>query len=384
MQISRCTHPRSILSAALLASLAIAPAALTAAAQQPPKTFSGQLDIREREILVSLPTSLGKARLQPADFQVLVDGQPREVSRAERVSGAGAAPWTILVYVDRVLAGPGTAFSSQVTLSDHARDLARLGSVEVAVAGPEPATVLAPTAEAGAIREKLAALADTSRLERDHAAAQKAEPPSDLQVRQQLDRLLVFLAAHHPAGPHILFLVADGIDLPAAQMGVLTGSSIPPADSAESPAAAFVRVARQLAGQRWVVIPVAMHPGSPGSPVSPQSEIDLIQQSAATTSHTNGPPPVMPSNPRPSSLIYPGVISLSTEPRLAPLRALAETTAGTVIGYDVQLAPLFSELPRRWTIWVSEPETPADDHLHSLTVRLPGRKAEARAPLWLK
>jgi hypothetical protein len=275
MQIPRCTHPRSILSAALFASLAIAPAALIASAQQPPKTFSGQLDIREREILVSLPAFLAKARLQPADFQVLVDGQPREVSRAERVSGTGAAPWTILVYVDRVLASPGTAFSSQVTLSDHARDLARLGSVEVAVAGPEPATTLAPTTEPGAIREKLAALADTSRLERDHAAAQKAEPPSDLQVRQQLDRLLAFLAAHHPAGPHILFLVADGIDLSAAQMGVLTGSSIPPADSAESPAAAFVRVARQLAAQRWVVIPVAMHPGSPGSPVSPQSEMDL-------------------------------------------------------------------------------------------------------------
>jgi hypothetical protein len=133
-----------------------------------------------------------------------------------------------------------------------------------------------------------------------------------------------------------------------------------------------------------VVIPVAMHPGSPGTPVSPQSEIDLVQQSAATTSHTNGPPPVMPSNPRPSALIYPGVISLSTEPRLAPLRALAETTAGVVIGYDVQLAPLFAELPRRWTIWVSEPEAPADDHLHSLTVRLPGKRAEARAPLWLK
>ncbi len=381
MQIQRRTTPRSILTAALLAGLALIAAA---SAQPPPKTFSGQLDIREREILVSLPAFLGKARLQPADFQVLVDGQPREVSRAERISGAGAAPWTVLVYVDRVLASPGTAFSSQVTLSDHARDLARLGSVEVAVAGPEPATVLAPTAEAGALREKLAALADSSRLERDHAAAQKVEPPSDLQVRQQLDRLLAFLAAHHPAGPHILFLVADGLDLSAAQTGVLTGSSIPPADSAESPAAAFVRVARQLAAQRWVVIPVAMHPGSPGTPVSPQSEIDLVQQSAATTSHTNGPPPVMPSNPRPSALIYPGVISLSTEPRLAPLRALAETTAGAVIGYDVQLAPLFAELPRRWTIWVSEPEAPADGHLHSLTVRLPGKKAEARAPLWLR
>src|ERR1700709_2765550 len=104
MQISRCTHPRSILSAPPLASLAIAPAALTAAAQQPPKTFSGQLDIREREILVSLPTSLGKARLQPADFQVLVDGQPREVSRAERASRAGAAPGTTPHDVDPALA----------------------------------------------------------------------------------------------------------------------------------------------------------------------------------------------------------------------------------------------------------------------------------------
>jgi hypothetical protein len=381
MQIQRPITPRPILTAALLAGLALLAAA---SAQEQPKTFSGQLDIREREILVSLPTNLAKARLKPADFQVLVDGRPRDVSRAEPVSGGGAAPWTVLVYVDRVLASPGTAFSSQVTLADHARDLTRLGSVEIAVAGPEPTTVLAPTPEPGAVREKLAALADTSRLERDHAPAAKAESPTDLQVRQQLDRLLAFLAAHHPAGPHILFLVADGTDLSAAQVGILTGSSIPPADLAETPAAAFMRVARLLAAQRWVVIPVAVHPGSPGSPVSPQSEIDLVQQSAATSSHTNGPPPVMPSNPRPSALIYPGVISLSTEPRLATLRALADTTAGTVIGYEVQLAPLFAELPRRWTIWVSEPETPADDHLHSLTVRLPGRKAEARAPLWLK
>ena len=65
MQIPRRNNPHSILSAALFAALAIAPAALIAAAQQPPKTFSGQLDIREREILVSLPAFLAKARLQP-------------------------------------------------------------------------------------------------------------------------------------------------------------------------------------------------------------------------------------------------------------------------------------------------------------------------------
>jgi hypothetical protein len=385
MQIPRCNHS-PILSVTLLAGLALA-AVASAQQPQPPTTFSGQLDIREREILVSLPSNLAKARLKPADFQVLVDGQPREVSRAEPVSGGGAAPWTVLVYIDRTLASPGTEFSSEVALADHARDLARLGSVEIAVAGPEPGTVLSPSTEPGVIREKLAGLADTARLERDHAAAGKAVPPSDLQVRRQLDNLLAFLAAHHPAGPHILFLVADGLDLPAAQLEALAAAAPPPpADAAETPAAAFGRASRLLAAERWVVIPVAVHPESPGNPVSPQSEIDQIQRSADWSSHTNGPPPAsLPSRPpRDGALVYPGVVALATEPRLAPLRTLAEATAGTVIGYDVQLAPLFAELPRRWTIWVAEPGAPTEDHLHSLTVRLPGRKADARAPQWLR
>jgi hypothetical protein len=386
MQIQRCSRSHPVLSVALLAGLSLA-AVASAQPPQQPTTFSGQLDIREREILVSLPTNLAKARLKPGDFQVLIDGQPREVSRAEPVSGGSAAPWTVLVYIDRTLASPGTAFSSEVALADHARDLARLGSVEVAVAGPEPGTVLSPSTEPGVIREKLADLADTARLERDHAAAGKATPPSDLQVRQQLDKLLAFLAAHHPAGPHILFLVADGLDLPAAQLEALAAAAPPPpADAAETPAAAFGRASRLLAAERWVVIPLAVHPESPGNPVSPQSEIDQIQRSADWSSHTNGPPPAsLPARaPRDGALAYPGVVALATEPRLAPLRTLAEATAGTVIGYEVQLAPLFAELPHRWTIWVAEPEAPADDHLHSLTVRLPGRKADARAPQWLR
>jgi hypothetical protein len=385
--------PRSIVSVALLAGFTLA-AGAPAQQTAPPSTpataeqtnrFSAQLDIREREILVSLPTNLARTRLKPGDFQVLVDGQPRDVSRAEPVSGGGAAPWTILVYVDRVLATPATAFSSTVALADHARDLSRLGTVEVVVAGPEPGTVLAPTPETGVIRDKLAALADTARLERDHAQGAGSKLPSDLQVRQQLDKLLAFLATHHPAGPHILFLVADGTDLTAAQTGILTGSTIPAPDAAETAATSFVRVSRQLAAQRWVVVPVVVHPGSPGTPVAPESEIDLVQESAATTSHTNGPPPPMPyAATRQSALEYPNVVALSTEPRLAPLRALAEATTGTVVGYDVQLTALFAELPRRWTIWVAEPEAPADDHLHSLTVRLPGKRSDARAPLWLR
>ena len=366
----------SILSRALAAGLVLA----AGAGAQPPKTFSGHVDIREREIVVSLPSSLAKARLHPNDFQVLVDGQPREVARAEPVSG----PWTVLVYVDRVLAGPATAFSSEVTLAGHARDLTRLGTVEIAVAGPDPHTVLSPTRESRLVNQTLATLSETARRERDHPPAGQGGPPAGKQIRQQLDKLLATVASRHPAGPRVLFLVADGAELSPAEVSVLDGGTPPPPGAPETVATAFLQAGHRLAAQGWVVIPVAVQPGSPGTPVAPPSDADLIRESAAPSQHTNGPPPDLPRRaPAPSPLAYPGVVTLSTEPRLAPLRALAEGTAGAVIGYDVQLPALVAELPRRWTIWVAEPAAPAGDRLHTLSVQLPGRKAEARALRWL-
>ncbi|HEY3567592.1 MAG TPA: hypothetical protein VGP73_06640 [Thermoanaerobaculia bacterium] len=364
----------SILSRALAAGFVLA----AGAGAQPPKTFSGHVEIREREIVVSLPSNLAKARLHPNDFQVLVDGQPREVARAEPVSG----PWTVLVYVDRVLAGPATAFSSEVTLAGHARDLTRLGTVEIAVAGPDPHTVLASTRDWRPVQQTLATLSEAARRERDHAPA-PAGPPSGPRIGQQLDKLLAAVASRHAAGPRVLFLVADGAALSPAEVSVLDGGTPPPGAPA-TVATAFLQAGRRLAAQGWVVIPVAVQPGSPGTPVAPPSDADLIRESAAPSQHTNGPPPDLPRRaPAPTPLAYPEVVTLSTEPRLAPLRALAEWTAGAVIGYDVQLPALFAELPRRWTLWVAEPEAPADNHLHALSVRLPGRKVEARAPRWL-
>lgn len=370
----------SILSRALAAGLILTAGAGAQSPKQSPKTFSGNVDIREREILVSLPSNLAKARLHPNDFQVLVDGQPREVARAEPVAG----PWTVLVYVDRVLAGPETAFSSAVTLADHARELTRLGTVEVAVAGPDPRTVLPPTRESRPVKQALATLADAARKERDHAPAGQDGTPSGPQIRQQLDKLLAAVASRHPAGPRALFLVADGAALSPAEVARLDGGAAPAPGSPESTATAFLDASRRLAAQGWVVIPVAVRPGSPGTPVAPRGDLELFRESASPSQHTNGPPPVLPGRaPAPTPLAYPGVVALSTEPRLAPLRALAEGTAGAVIGYDVQLPGLFAELPRRWTVWVAEPAAPADNRLHTLSVRLPGRKAEARAPRWL-
>jgi hypothetical protein len=350
-------------------ALVLALAALLAAAHglpaQPPRTFSEQLVIREREIVIDLPDRLKSARLAPKDFQVLVDGEPREVTRAEPVSREGSAPWTILVYVDRVLAGPGTAFYSNLSLAGHARELAGLGTVEVVLADPDPHPALPPTREARKVEGALASLAGTARVERDRSRAEVPPPPSDAQARQQLDRLLAFLAARHPAGPHALFLVADG-----SASGAL-----------EAP---FRDAAQRLAASGWVAVALALRRDDPGKPVDPKSETDIFQETTAWSNATNGPPPPLQSHgPSKTTLAFPRVVDLSMDPKLAPLRKLAAATAGTVIGYGVQLPALLAELPRRWTVWISEPEASAEGRFHTLTVRLPRKRAEARAPLWL-
>lgn len=356
--MARRSHRPLLALAALLAFRGTAPA-------QPPQTFSEELVIREREIVVDLPDRLKGARLAPRDFQVLVDGEPREVTRAEPVSREGPAPWTVLIYVDRVLAGSGTAFYSNLSLAEHARELTGLGAVEVVVADPDPHSALPPTREPRKVEEALAGLAGAARIERDRTRTETPPPPSDVQIRRQLDRLLAFLGARHPAGPHALFLVADG-----SASGAL-----------EAP---FRDASKRLAASGWVGIALALRPDDPGKPVTPRSETDVFQETATWSSATNGPPPP-PSGraPTKSTLAFPRVVDLATDPKLAPLQTLASATAGTVIGYDVQLPALLAELPRRWTVWISEPEAPRETRLHTLAVRLPRKRTEARAPLWL-
>jgi hypothetical protein len=78
------------------------------------------------------------------------------------------------------------------------------------------------------------------------------------------------------------------------------------------------------------------------------------------------------------------VIDLMIMPRTAALRALARPTAGTVIGFEVQLDEVLAALKRRWRLWFIEPDAPADGPLHSLAVTLRGRRETVRAPEWLR
>jgi hypothetical protein len=361
------------------AALALHPHPCAAQTQR----FSGQLTVREREILVDLPDEWQNKLLKPGDFQVLVGGQPREVTRAEPVSSAGEPPWTIVIYVDRVLASPGTVFYSTLALSHRVAELTRLGRVEVVVADTDPRQALASTGEARPLQRTLTDLSAAARVDRDRKERGPARPaePDVPRLRRQLDKLLAFLTAHPPAGPHAVLLVADGLDLSDEQIATLDRGS---PGAPQTAAAALQRTARLLAADGWVAIPVPLRKEGAGAQASMQSDLETFRQNSAGSSHGSLPPTVRFAPPKATSLAFPGVIDLMIAPRTAALRALARPTAGTVIGFEVQLDEVLSALRRRWRLWITEPDGPAGGLIQSLAVTLPGRRETVRAPEWLR
>jgi hypothetical protein len=386
---------RCLLAAGWLFALLLSPGGLLA---QPPEIFSEELVIREREILVDPPDDLAGRGLQPEDFRVRVDGQPREVTRAER-----ARDWTIVLYVDEVLATPGSIFYSGLALANRARELTRAGTVEVAVAGPDPHPVLQPTRDAHRVEQTLVDLAAAARVKRDRseALAAAAGGPSAAQIRRQLEKLVALLADRRPAGPHAVILVADGPDLPPEQAALVERRD-PSGIEASSPAAAFHRAARLLAAYGWVAIPIPLRKEGAGMEIAPQREIDIFREGSAPSDHQNSVPPIMPGRPpAKTTLAWTGVIEFLVEPKTAALRVLSRATAGTVIGFEQQIGPLLAALSRRWRLWIAEPEMPLDGRLHSLevsladqfgigvaptglAVSLPGEAKTVRAPQWIR
>lgn len=348
--------------AALLAVLLL-PCGLPA--QQPDKTFSASLTVREREILVDLPDTVDGGHLDPGDFHVLVDGVPREVTRAEP-----AQDWTILLYVDQVLARPGTVFYSTLALANRTRELARRGTVEVVVAGSDPQVVLPATRDEKRIAQTLTDLSATARVERDirEGPAQEPGAPSVEQAGRQLDKLLAFLAVRRPSGPHAIFFVAEGSVLTPGQTALLEQKD----DPAAAPASVFHRASRLLAAYGWVTIPVSLRRDGIGTEITAQSGLEQVRQSAATSQNRNGPPPVFPTHPPgKTTLHWTGVIDLATAPETATLRVLARASGGTVLGFEQQIEPALAALSKRWRVWIDATDEPVDGRLHTVSLRVP-------------
>jgi hypothetical protein len=368
---------RVILLLALLLALPGGPAAQ----ETQPETFSESVFVRELELVVDPSDALERKALLPGDFQVLIDGQPREVTRIERVSEA-ARPWTVVVYVDQVLAGPATVFSSTLALAERAETLTRMGSVEVVIAGSDPRTVLPSSREAKLVKQVLSGLAEEARVARDRASKQAAgRRPETPPVARQLDKLVAHLAGRTSSGPRLLFLVTDGIEIPPGQRSLLDSRAPGAGPAAGVPADAISRSARLLAAYGWVSMPLAVREEeSIGRQRSMVSDVDRIR---ATTSGSGGSPPVILVSPGSTPLAYEGVLELLVNPRTEALQALARPGTGTVIGYEQQLDLMLGELSRRRRLWVAAPDS-VDGRVHPVEVRVPERVGEVRAQAWVR
>ncbi|HVT57806.1 MAG TPA: hypothetical protein VHR45_05365 [Thermoanaerobaculia bacterium] len=345
------------------------PAAPTAT---PPETFAEKVLVREIELVVELPPELKAGRreaLQAADFVVVEDGVLRRVVKAEPLAGGkGVEPtaWTVVLYLDKVLAGPDTAFLTSLALAERAAQLAALGGVEIVVADPRPRVTLAATRDAQRLEQALTALVRTAKEERDRAAQARvtAAPLDAAAVRRQEDRLLYHAASHSAAGPRALLLIADGFDAQRPGEAALESSS------AES--------ARALAAYGWVTIAASIRKIETSPPHHETPDLERLRQSAAGGSV---PPVILPEPSHGGALSTDEAINVFLAPSSATLHGLASATGGTIAGLPGQLTAALTALERRWHLFYLAPD-PADGRPRPVEARLSPEGKMLRAPGW--
>ena len=178
-----------------------------------------------------------------AALEVEEDGQPVEAADLGPVGDA----WRIVVYFDLILASTTDFHNATVQLAERARDLTRLGSVELLVAGEEVTTALPATSDPEALSQALGWLrmrefSANSQVELRQAfldqlglpAGDEEESPSEVAVeldpdsvlelarfaqtdeeellRRHREQLVLWAVDNTSPGPRALFLVGSGFD----------------------------------------------------------------------------------------------------------------------------------------------------------------------------
>ena len=239
----------------------------------------------------SEPTAIGRAARALACALALSAGDPaadsaQEPPPPEPEPGAAATPapavpagpLRVALYFDPALLTPSGLQDAALALARRAHELTALGAVELVLADPEPAALLAPTRDPGALASALELLADEGgaagalteiRYELvDLLAAGGAAGTGDAEVRRlwadeaallgrAWGRLAGWLAVSGTgsgSGGALAVLAADGFDAdPAAFYRARTGGGAPPGGAPD-----WSGVARAAAAGGWTVVPVAL------------------------------------------------------------------------------------------------------------------------------
>ncbi len=371
------------ISALTLAFLLFPP---SLASQDQPPAFTGAIDVREVGVVVASPEGTPLRSVRPEDLLVFEDGAPRQVIKAEPLRpGGGAAPWRLVLYFDRTLAGARTVHDAALVLARQAKDLVELGPVEIVTANPEPRVELAATQDAGSLSAILGGIAAETR--KAAGPTRKETPPAAPEtalLQQQLDRLTVFCADRPDTGARALFLIADGFAPPPGERPFLgatdPGAPIPPGTRA----AALRDSGRILAAYGWVVFAGPLRDTSAEEERRSMGDMERIRVMAGGSSHTAGTPPVIGMPPPDRGVRGDArVADVFSRPDAAPWLTFSQPTAGTILGVEAQLASVLDDLAGRWRVWYRAPEE-GDGNLRALEVRLPGAAQPLRGPRWVR
>lgn len=198
-----------------------------------------------QEILVEALSETGEVITDRVASGLAVDVDERELETTDL--GPVGNQWRLVVYFDLLLASTQDFHNASVQLAERARELTRLGSVELIVAGEEVTTALPANSDAEALSQALGWLrmrefSENSQVEVRRAFLEQLgleqeaaeEAPSEAAVeldpdsvrelaraaeaeeiellRRHREQLMLWAVENASSGPQALFLVGSGFD----------------------------------------------------------------------------------------------------------------------------------------------------------------------------
>ncbi len=377
---------------------------------QPPVEANAQPPVAARFTLTAVDAAGNAApALEASELEARVDGQPVALSHLEP-----AGPRPVVVYLDRVLASPGTLQRAASLLGSHAGRLVALGPVEVVAAEPVPRLVQAASQEPAGLEAVLAQLAlggqgDETLLAVRQRFLRRVEglrgrtgmadgqgalvelideaiAAETVVVTRQLDFLLSHLGTRPGGG--VLVWVADGFELAPQEpyLARLPASVAEPTRTLlRPPAVASLgeETARAVAALGWTVL--ALAPGEAEAGVSAQRlETDRLRESASGRDPGASQPFLSTTLEGIRRRLKEGEAGEVVEGSLAfaPQAALAQLTAASGGVLVASAADLPAALERLGGARVAHLEL-ASEGVQSLRLRPSRRGLDLAAPQWL-
>ncbi len=383
-------------------------ALLWTAASAPPASGQESADRVHQELLVEALDATG-AVITDQVVQGLEVTEGGKLLPIEPLGSVGGT-WRVVLYFDQSLASPTDFHNATIQLGERARDLTRLGSVELLTARQEVSTALPANREPDAVSQALGWLrlresADNlqtqlrhsflEKLDLESSEVQSPQPAAIAELAQNFladeaellrrfrEQLLLWAVSHATLGPKALFLIGSGFDedpLDFYRAALIesgwsrVAETLEPADVGLS----IAELGQVLSVYGWTVLPYT--PGQRGDALLDETEAELMarkeeemtdvvfQDGEIVDKTTIGFDPTEVLKRRRQRQQEDAEAPVLLRPE-APYRSLADATGGELLRGKFQLSDLLVRLAERQRIRIAEPAGP-DAGMGELVTRI--------------